>query len=756
MNKGEVGKSRTRADALGKVTGSAIYPEDIVMENMAHGVTLRSDVPHANITVDISEAEKMEGVVKIVTAKDIPGINNHGVLFKDHEVLCESRVRRVGDPIAFIVAETEDQAKEAMKKISVVYEELEAVFCPVEAMKEDAPRVHEEDTNVVFHYKNREGDTESAFKDCAVIAENEYRTSMVDHAFLQPEAGVSYMEEDGTIVIKIATQYAHFDRFEISEALAVPEEKIKIINTEIGGAFGGREDISMQIHLALATMITGRTIKCLYTREESFYGHSKRHPFIMKYKTGADKHGKLQAMEVEIIGDTGAYASWAINVLRKGGVHSTGPYEIPNVKVDSIAVYTNNPYAGAMRGFGATQPPIGHEQQMDILAEKLGMDPVEFRLKNTFKVDSVTANGQVLVESVPIDRCIEAVSKEMDFKDKSYRDTVKKSNRKKGRGIGAMFYGTGYGNGFPDISQAEAELTKEGKIVVYAGAAEVGQGCKTIMRQMAAEVLGVESKDIKLVSEDTSLMLDSGTAAASRQTYNTGNAVKKACEKLRDNIIKKGTEILKANSDTGIALKNENVFIRTLPDTKISFKEIAQDLEEKDLKTYAEFIAHATEMNEETGKGAPYWPYTFGACGVELEVDMETGKVYLDDAVMAQDVGRAINPNLIEGQMDGGFAMAHSYTIYEDLGLKSGHITNNKFSKYLMPTALDSINVKKIIIEDPESTAPFGAKGIGEPVMVHVAPAILNAIYDATGVRMLEIPVTPEKLLKAIHENNEK
>ena len=560
------------------------------------------------------------------------------------------------------------------------------------------------------------------------------------------------MEEDGTVVVKVATQYAHFDRFEVAEALGVPEEKIKIINVEIGGAFGGREDISLQIHLALATYLTGRTVKCVYSREESFYGHSKRHPFIMKYKTGADKEGKLQAMEVEIIGDTGAYASWAINVLRKGGVHSTGPYEIPNVRVDSIAVYTNNPYAGAMRGFGATQPPIGYEQQMDILAEKLEMDPVEFRLKNTFKIDSITSNGQLLVESIPLDRCIEAVVECMDFKDKNFKKSPSKINRQKGRGLGAMFYGTGYGNGFPDISQAEAELTKDGKVVIYAGAAEVGQGSKTVMRQIAGEVLGLESKDIKLVSEDTSKMLDSGTAAASRQTYNTGNAVKKACEKLRDNIIKKATELLKANSDTGVILKDENAMIRTFPDIKVSFKEIAQNLEKEDLKTYAEFTAHATEMHEETGQGAPYWPYTFGACGVELEVDVETGRIYLQDAVMAQDVGRAINPNLIEGQMDGGFAMAYSYTIYEDLGLKDGHIKNNKFSKYLMPTALDTINIKKIIIEDPESTAPFGAKGIGEPVMVAVSPAILNAIYDATGVRMTEIPVTPEKLLKAINE----
>ena len=752
MNKCEIGKNKVRVDALKKVTGEAIYPEDIMMEDMAYGATLRSTKAHANIKVDISQAEKIDGVIKILTFKDIIGENEHGVVLRDHEILCDKKVRRIGDPIAFVVAETEETAKSALEKIKVDYEELEGVFSPEEAMKDHAPKIHGGDSNVVFHYKNRTGDTEKAFEQCDVIVENEYTTSMADHVFLQPEAGVSYLEEDGTVVLKVATQYPHYDREEIAQALGLPEEKIKLINTEVGGAFGGREDISLQIHLALATYLTGRAVKCIYQREESFYAHSKRHPFTMKYKTGADKDGKLKAMEVTIIGDTGAYASWAINVLRKGGVHATGPYEIPNVKVDSIAVYTNNPYAGAKRGFGATQPALAYEQQMDIIAEKLGLDLVEIRLKNIFKVGSKTSNGQVLVESVPMDRCIEEVNSYMDFRGKDYKLSKSKANRNKGRGLGAMFYGTGYGNGFPDISQAEAELNQDGKVVIYAGATEVGQGCKTVMTQIAAEVLGLKTEQVKLVSEDTSQMLDSGTAAASRQTYNTGNAIKKASERLRQNIIKKGAELLGCNSEVGVDLKDSYVFIRTFPDKKISMKEVASHLPTEELKVQAGFTAHATEMDEETGQGAPYWPYTFGACGVELEVDMDTGRIYLTDAVMAQDVGRALNPRLIEGQMDGGFVMGYSYAVYEDLGLKDGQIKNNKLSKYLVPTALDTINLKKIIIEDPESTAPFGAKGIGEPVMVAVAPAILNAIYDATGVRMKEIPVTPEKLLKAINE----
>ncbi|KNF07104.1 putative xanthine dehydrogenase subunit D [Gottschalkia purinilytica] len=410
-----VGKSVLRVDALSKVKGEAIYPQDIYMDGMLYGKTLRSKYPHAYIKVDTSEAEAIDGVIKVLTYKDVPGHNSHGVLFKDHEVFCEKKVRRVGDPIAFVIAESEKIADEALGKIKVDYDILEAVFDPIEAMKESSPKVHDnEDSNILYHYKLKTGDVEEAFSKCDVIVENEYKTSMVDHAFLQPEAGVAYMEEDETLTVCVATQYPHFDQLEVAEAMGLPLEKIKIINPAVGGAFGGREDITLQIHLALAAYITKKPVKAIYSRDESFEAHSKRHPYIMKYKTGATKDGKLLAMEATIIGDTGAYASWAPNVLRKGGVHATGPYEIPNVKVDSYAVYTNNPFAGAMRGFGATQPPIAYEQQMDMLAEKLEMDPIEFRLKNIFKEGSKTATGQILAESIPLKNCIEEVTKRIN------------------------------------------------------------------------------------------------------------------------------------------------------------------------------------------------------------------------------------------------------------------------------------------------------------------------------------------------------
>ncbi|QUH19762.1 xanthine dehydrogenase family protein molybdopterin-binding subunit [Alkaliphilus sp. B6464] len=408
-----IGKNIIRVDGLSKVRGRAIYPEDINMDGMLYGKTLRSIKPHAYIKVDTSKAEKVDGVIKIFTAKDVP-FNSHGVLYKDHEVFCSKKVRRIGDPIAFVVAKNNRIAETAVRKIEVEYEEIEGVFDPIDAMKEGAPKVHD-GGNIVHHCKIRKGNVEEAFKNCAVIIEEEYKTSMVDHAFLQPEAGIAYVDEDGKIVVCAATQYPHFDQEEIAEALSLQKEDVKVINPAVGGAFGGREDITLQIHIALAAKLLRKPIKTVYSREESFRAHCKRHPMIMNYKTGADKEGMLIGMQAEIIADTGAYASWVNNVVRKAVTHATGPYEIPNVKIDGYGVYTNNPFAGAMRGFGAAQVPIAHELQMDRLAEKLNIDPITIRIRNGFRVGSTTSTGQVLNESVPLINCIEAVAKSLNL-----------------------------------------------------------------------------------------------------------------------------------------------------------------------------------------------------------------------------------------------------------------------------------------------------------------------------------------------------
>ncbi|MCX7903437.1 MAG: molybdopterin-dependent oxidoreductase [Caloramator sp.] len=401
-----VGKSIKKIDAKDKVDGTAVYPQDIYLENMAFGVTIRSTRPHAYIKVDTKEAEKIDGVIKVFTYKDVPGKNHHGVVLKDHEVFASKKVRRIGDPIAFIVAETKEIAEYAKNFVKVEYEEIPAVFDPEEAMKEESPKVHDRD-NVFYHFKIRRGDVERAFLECDVIVENVYKVPMVDHAFLQPEAGVAYLDEDGRVVVIASTQYPHFDQEEIAESLGVNKDMVRVLTPAVGGAFGGREDITVQIHLAIAALTLKRPVKTIYSREESFLAHSKRHAMKMYYKTGALKDGTLLALEAKIIGDSGAYASWAMNVLRKAAVHATGPYYIPNVKVDSFAVYTNNPFTGAMRGFGATQVPIAYEQQIDILAEKLGLTPIEIRLKNCFREGSETSTGQILEGFIPLERCIE-------------------------------------------------------------------------------------------------------------------------------------------------------------------------------------------------------------------------------------------------------------------------------------------------------------------------------------------------------------
>lgn len=410
-----VGKRAIRVDAHSKVLGKAEYPQDIQKQSMYHGKTLRSEKPHAYFKLNIDKAKSLNGVIAILTAKDVP-YNHHGVLFKDHEVFCTNKVRRVGDPIAFVVAENEKIAKQAVELIEVEYDEIPGIFDPIKAMEQSAPIVHKE-SNILYHYKIRKGNIENAFKQCEVIVENEYRTGMVDHAFLQPESGIAYMDEN-TVVVCACSQYPHFDQIEIAEALNIPIENVRVINPAIGGAFGGREDITLQIHIALATKLVGKPVKITYSREESFLAHGKRHSMIMKYKTGANSQGKLVAMEANIIGDTGAYASWAPNVLRKAGVHATGPYEIPNVKVDSYAVYTNNPFAGAMRGFGAAQGPIAYEQQIDEIGRKLSIDPITIRKINGFKVGSETATGQILEASVPYIQCIESVGKALGLEQK--------------------------------------------------------------------------------------------------------------------------------------------------------------------------------------------------------------------------------------------------------------------------------------------------------------------------------------------------
>jgi len=406
-----VGTSPGRLEGLGKVTGKAKFPADYYEPGMLYGKTLRTKIASGRIVnIDTSKAKALPGVRRVVTAKDVPGHNGHGVIFPDAPVLVESRIRSVNDAIALVAADTEEIAAEAIELIKVEYEELPGVFDPREAMQENAPKVWEKG-NILYHLPIRKGDVEKGFAEADIIVENTYSTQMVDHAFLQPEAAICTINERGHLELRVATQYVHWDRVEIARALGLNINQVRVVCTAVGGAFGGREDMTVQIHCALLTWLTKKTVKMVYDRHESFHAHSKRHPIYMEYKTGATKDGRLTAVEARIIGDSGAYASWAPNILRKAAVHATGPYQVPNVKIDSYAVFTNNPFTGAMRGFGAAQPPIAYEAQMDLLAEKLGLHPFTIRWRNAFEEGSVTATGQVLETSVGLKESLLAAAK---------------------------------------------------------------------------------------------------------------------------------------------------------------------------------------------------------------------------------------------------------------------------------------------------------------------------------------------------------
>lgn len=405
-----VGKGFIRPDAYDKALGKAVYPDDIEFDGMLYAGVKRSEIAYGKVlSVNIDEIKALPGVVAVIDYSMIPGAITHGVVFKDTPILVKELVKRVGDAIVLVVAEDKRSLAKALKQVKVEYEEYKGVFTIEDALKDGAP-ILGDGSNILYDIKVKTGDIEDGFKAAKYISENWYNTQMVDHAFMQPEAAVAKFDNDGVMEVYVATQYPHYDREEVSRCLNMEEDKVRIINTAIGGAFGAREDINPQCHAAIAAQITGKPVKIVYSREESTISHSKRHPLKMHYKTGVTADGKLCALWARIYGDTGAYASWGMNVLRKSAVHATGPYVIPNVDVEAMAVYTNNPYSGAMRGFGATQVPFAAESQMDILAEKLGMHPLKFRYMNSFDVGSITATGQCLTGSVGIKSCIEKIA----------------------------------------------------------------------------------------------------------------------------------------------------------------------------------------------------------------------------------------------------------------------------------------------------------------------------------------------------------
>jgi CO/xanthine dehydrogenase Mo-binding subunit len=723
-----VGKSINRVDAMGKVIGETPYSGDLSMPGMLHMKILFAMRPHARVlNIDTREALSVPGVIAIYTARDIP-TNEYGLQKNDQPVLCgpgSTRsdgdiVRFVGDQVAAIVAETEEIASHARQLIKVTYEDLPIISDPVSGMKPDATIIHPElgDSNICVHDKIRKGNIEEGFANSDVIVESEYFTPVQEHAYLQPEAGLAYVDDADRITVQAGGQWTHTDRDQISHSLNLPPEKIRVIYPAIGGAFGGREDMSVQIILALATWKLRKPVRIIWTRKESIIGHGKRHSMVIRTRWGATKAGKLTAASIEIIADAGAYMYTTNKVLGNSTITSTGPYFIPNVKTDVYGVYTNNVPGAAFRGFGAPQALFMAESQMNKLAEKLSMDPVEFRRLNALRDGDTLAVGTEVPGPVSVLKVIDAAADKFGWirEDQAPKSNIHNSKGLlKGKGFACGFKNVGFSFGYKENCWARIDLIGGEEIeeaILWHSSGEVGQGTHTIMLQMTAEATGVAIDKIKLVASDTATSNNSGSVSASRMTFMSGNAIIGAAK---------------------IALKKWN---------------------QEERPASGEFVYYAPEttpFDQETGFSKPNFAYAYVAQAVEVEVDTETGIIRLMRVISANDVGQAINPAQVEGQIEGAVVQAQGYAILENYLTKNGQVLTDQLSTYLIPTVLDiPKSIESVIVEVPDPIGPWGARGLGELPFLPLTAAITGAIHHATGIWFDEFPLTPERILRGL------
>jgi len=741
-----VGRSVFRVDGLDKLTGKACYAGDIAFPRMLHLKLLRSDRPHAKILgIQTGEAETHPGVVAVFTCRDIPGTNQIGRDKPDQTVLCVDKVRFIGDPVAMVAAETPEAAEEAAALIRVEYEDLPGIFSPEEALMPGAAKIHPHG-NILMEQTLLRGDPDQGLKDAEVVITNTYRTQMVEHAYLEPEAGVASFAE-GKMTVWMPSKYSHYDQRELADAIGLPREKVRVVNTTIGGCFGDKTSLSPGYYAALAALKTRRPAKMVYSREESFIATRKRHPFIIQYTTGATRDGRILVAKVEIVADTGAYCASGPTVLVKSLIHAAGPYEISNVSMKVTFVYTNNPVGGSMRGLGVPQVAFAHESQIDILAEKLGMDPFDIRLKNGFRPGSVTATGQQLGDSVNLVETMTTVRAEMA----RIGTPPSTASKKYGWGVGAMFYGIGAG-GRSNPGGARLEVDDAGAFTLFVGIGDVGQGSSTALVQIAAEVLNCRVEEIRVVAGDTDCCPDSGVTAASRVTYIVGRSVQIAAQRLKGQLQEAAASII-GLAPGNLQLDNGFFLCPEDPLRRVSVPQAVAKLKEKEIPLSAEgvFDPEFIALDPKTGQGEPMATYAFATQAALVAVDVESGEVEVLSIVACHDVGKAINPDCVTGQIEGGVSMGLGFSLTEEILLEEGRIRNPRFSQYFMPTALDMPETVSLIADAPEATGPFGAKGVGEPALLPTTPAIINAIHAATGIRVKELPATPERLWRLLH-----
>jgi CO/xanthine dehydrogenase Mo-binding subunit/aerobic-type carbon monoxide dehydrogenase small subunit (CoxS/CutS family) len=756
---GVIGTQQTRPDAVEKVTGRALYTDDLKFDGMLQARAKRAGVPHAILhRLDVSKARLLHGVVAVLTAEDIPGEHNHGLVIYDWPAMVGigERVRYVGDTVAIVAAEDaggysgHDIAAQALDLIEAEYELQPVVSDPVQSHTPEAPVLHPHG-NLLKHIKVRKGDVAQGFAQADVILEHTFYTQITDHAFLEPECSIARPTPEGRMEIYVGSQIPYADRQQVARALGWPEQRVRVIGQLMGGGFGGKEDIMGQIHVALLAHATGRPVKLLFDRHESLLVHPKRHATQIRVKLGARRDGRLTAVETELFGDTGAYASLGEKVMTRATTHSSGPYDVEHARADCYAMYTNNPPAGAFRGFGVTQSAFAVESMMDMLAEQLGIDPLELRRINALKVGSVTNTGQVLHDSVGLLECIDCVAAELERLggDQPFaaRSVPGAPHLQRAWGFAVAYKNTGLGGGAPDKAGVEVELFADGTLEVRTASAELGQGLVTVLRMIVAQELNQAPEKIKVLVMDTDLSPDGGPTTASRQTYVTGNAALHAARTLR--------QALCATLAEKYDCPPEQVrFVEGLAQVNghnIPLGEVVAILraEGRDPRVIYEYSAPETTP---LGQGGDmHFAYSFAAQAAQVEVNTLTGEVSVLRVIAANDVGKALNPLGLKGQVEGGVMMGLGNALTENFIVEEGRVFTDRLARYRIPSITQTPEIISRIVEHPAAEGPYGAKGVGEIVSIPTTPAITNAIYNAVGVRFDHLPVDQAEIVQALN-----
>ena len=740
-----VGMTIQRVDGVDKVLGRTRFAGDLSMPGMLYAKALFSDSSSARIThIDVDIARNLEGVAAVVTAGDVPGLGRFGVIAQDQPVLVGrgEEVRFTGDALAVVAAESERVAERALRAIRVEYEELPGVYSIDEALREGARQLHaDKPGNICSAAELRIGEPERAFQEADVVVEETYYTPRQEHAYIETEAGLAFVDDQGCVNIHSCLQDPYHFLNDISRALGIPMNKVRVVSPPVGGGFGAKADVTIQHWLALLALKTRRPVKMVQTREESIRLHPKRHPMRIRFKLGASRGGKITAMSASVLSDAGAYTGRSPTVLRINQMALLGPYDIPNIHVEGRAVFTNNPVSGAFRGYGAPQGVLAREAAMNLLAKEIGMDPVELRLKNCLKEGQKPANRFIVLDSpVSLPR---VVAKMLD----AAGPPPAPSGRQELVGRGVAFdipifdIGTFPGIGLTGVG-ATVEMFQDGSVTVYSTAVEMGQGVATVLSQVVAEVLGLQAQSISLVLADTGAAPKSGPTTASRQTYVSGNAVLTAAGKLRERLLQRASKELEIDA-RDLTMEGGRV-------VPVDCSGPGLDLARVAALCYQEGINLREEAWFKANHGA-LLGHTFTASIADVAVDRLTGKVRVKKLVCSHDTGKAINPLGVAGQLYGGAVQAQGYALSESLLCEGGKVRTPSLAEYMVPTSVDiPEELMPVVVEEPYPTGPFGAKGLGEHVMCTVPPAILNAICDAVGARFNHLPVQPEKVLEAL------